>query len=94
MNIDKIIQNILSENITIMSKVLIGRYETLEEAQKAQETLKLNNPSLAPYVKKVGNVFAIQTGSYQDFNIAKSHAQALSAKGYDVWIYQQLILLI
>ena len=76
-------------NITIMSKVLIGRYSNFEEAQAMQNTIKAQNPSLAPYVKKVGNVFSIQMGSYQDFNIAKRYAQTLQAKGYDVWIYQQ-----
>ncbi len=79
----------VNSNITIMSKVLIGRYPTLEEAQAQQSKIKAQNPSMTPYVKKVGNVFAIQMGSYQDFNIAKRNAQVLQSKGYDVWIYQQ-----
>lgn len=79
----------LDKNITIMSKVLVGRFTTFEEAQKLQHKIKAQTPSLQPFVKKIGNVFAVQMGSYQDFNVAKSHAQKLQSLGYDVWIYQQ-----
>ena len=79
----------LNKNITIMSKVLICRYSTLEEAQKAQSEIKSLNIGATPFVKKVGDVFSVQMGSYQDFSVAKNHAQNLKAKGYDVWIYQQ-----
>ena len=82
-------ENIINKNITIMSKVLIGRYSTLEEAQKAQAEIKSLNLGVTPFVKKVGDVFSVQMGSYQDFTVAKNHAQNLKAKGYDVWIYQQ-----
>ena len=81
-------ENVLNKNITIMSKVLIGRYSTLEEAQKAQAEIKSLNTG-SPFVKKIGDVFSIQMGSYQDFSTARSHAQNLKSKGYDVWIYQQ-----
>ena len=77
------------ENITVMSKVLIGRYTTFEDAQKLQNQIKAKNPSLQPFVRKVGNVFSVQMGSYQEFSVAKSHAQSLRSKGFDVWIYQQ-----
>lgn len=76
-------------NVTIMSKVLIGRYMTFEEAQKLQTQIKAKNSSLQPFVRKVGNVFSVQMGSYQDFSIAKKHAQVLRNQGFDVWIYQQ-----
>ena len=79
----------LNKNITIMSKVLIGRYSTLEEAQKAQSEIKSLNIGATPFVKKVGDVFSVQMGSYQDFSVAKIQAHILKAKGYDVWIYQQ-----
>ncbi len=82
-------ENTINKNITIMSKVLIGRYATLEEAQAAQAEIKSLNSSSSPFVKKIGDVFSVQMGSYQDFSVAKNHAQNLKAKGYDVWIYQQ-----
>ena len=78
-----------NNNITIMSKVLIGRYETFEEAQKVQIKIKEQNDSLSPFVKKIGDVYSIQMGSYQDFSVAKNQAQLLKSEGYDVWIYQQ-----
>lgn len=76
-------------NVTIMSKVLIGRYQTLEESQKLAAQIKAKNPKLQPFSKKIGNVYSVQMGSYQDFSIAKSHAQSLRSQGFDVWIYQQ-----
>ena len=72
-----------------MSKVLIGRYQTLEEARAMQNTLKAQFSQLSPYVKKVGSVYCVQMGSFQDFTVARRQAQSLQAQGYDVWIYQQ-----
>jgi len=84
------VENIESEtNVVVMSKVLIGRYNTFEEAQKLQNEIKSKNPALQPFVRKVGGVFSVQMGSYQDFAVAKNHAQNLRSKGFDVWIYQQ-----
>lgn len=76
-------------NITIMSKVLSGRFSTFEEAQKHQMEVKNKDSALTPYVKKVGDVYTVQLGSYQDFDTAKKHAHQLKSKGIDVWIYQQ-----
>ena len=78
-----------NKNITIMSKVLVGRFSSFEDAQRLQGVIKAKDSSLSPYVKKVGDVFAVQLGSYQDFNIAKNQAKVLKSKGLDVWIYQQ-----
>ena len=82
-------QRINEDNITIMSKVLVGRYSTFDDAARAQAGIKEQNPSLTPYVRKIGDVYSVQMGSYQDFYVAKSQAQKLKSKGYDVWIYQQ-----
>ena len=79
----------VNNNITILSKVLIGRYKTFEEAQKVQNDIKQKNPSLTPFVRKVGEVFCVQMGSFQEFEVAKKQAQILKSKGFDVWIYQQ-----
>ena len=78
-----------NKNVTIMSKVLIGRYMTFDEAKQLQEDIKAKNPNMTPFVRKIGDIFSVQTGSYQDFEEAKRQAQALKAKGMDVWIYQQ-----
>ena len=77
------------KNITILSKILVGRYSTFEEAQKVQNEIKAQDAKLTPFVRKVGEAFSVQMGSYQDFNMAKTQAQYLKSKGFDVWIYQQ-----
>ena len=78
-----------NKNVTVMSKVLIGKFLTFEDANKYQEEIKSKNPSSSPFVRKVGEVFCVQMGSYQDFEVAKKTAQNLKAQGFDVWIYQQ-----
>lgn len=78
-----------ASNVTIMSKVLIGKFGTFEEAQEMQKNIKTQHPTLSPYVRKMGEVYSVQMGSYQDFSIAKAQAQKLKAKGFEVWIYQQ-----
>lgn len=79
----------VDDNIIVVSKLLVGRYVTFDDAKKVQNQIKANNPTSQPFVRKVGNVFSVQIGSYQDFAVAKTHAQTLRAKGFDVWIYQQ-----
>ncbi len=82
-------ENYIQSNIVVASKVLVGKFTTLDEALQKQNEIKENNPKSTPYVKKVGDVFSIQMGSYEDFATAKSAAASLKSKGYDVWIYQQ-----
>lgn len=77
------------ENVTITSKILIGRFPTFDEAVKMQNDIKLKDASLSPFVRKIGDVYAVQLGSYQDFYTAKVQAQKFKNFGYDVWIYQQ-----
>lgn len=77
------------KNLIIVSKVLVGRYQTFDEAQKMQAMIKEKDPSSTPFVRKTGDVYSVQMGSYQDFLTAKNQAQALKARGLDVWIYQQ-----
>ena len=79
----------VEKNVTTLSKILVGRYSTFEEAQSVQNDIKAKDPSLTPFVRKVGEAFSVQMGSYQDFNMAKTQAQLLKSKGFDVWIYQQ-----
>ena len=37
--------SLLDNNVTVMSKVLVGRYSTFEEAQKIQNEIKAKTPS-------------------------------------------------
>ncbi len=79
----------VDDNYTVNSKVLIGRYSTFDQAGAKQAEIKSKDSALSPFVRKIGDVYSIQMGSYQDFSTAKAQAQKLKAMGYEVWIYQQ-----
>ena len=87
--IDEVVDITSEANVVILSKVLVGRYNTFEEATALQNEIKISNPELTPFVRKVGSVYCVQMGSYQDFTMAKEQAHKLRNKGFDVWIYQQ-----
>ena len=71
----------------VVSKVLIGRYQGFDEARAAQETLKENSDTIT-FVRKMGEIYSLQVGSYVDENIAKSTANKYQEAGYSVWILQ------
>jgi len=76
-------------NVEIMSKVLVGKFATFDEAKIMATKIKQQNSSITPFVRKVGNVFCVQVGSFGDFNIAKNYAKNFKDNGFEVWIYQQ-----
>ena len=77
------------EDMTITSKVLVGRFSSFEEAAKKQAEIKAEHSDLAPFVRKIGDVYSVQMGSFQDFHTAKQQALHLKSAGLEVWIYQQ-----
>lgn len=77
------------DNITITSKVMVGRFADSQEAKEAVEDIKSRVPDSTPFVRKMGDVYGVQMGSYKDFIVARNVAQKLKTKGLDVWIYQQ-----
>ena len=77
------------DSLAITSKVLIGRFSSFEQAGAMQSQIKAKDSSLTPFVRKIGDIYSVQMGSYQDFATAKVQAQKLKALGYEVWIYQQ-----
>ena len=82
------VPKLINDNLIISSKVLVGRFNSLDDAKAYQNQIKNDIPTTA-YVRKLGDIFCIQIGSFNDFQVAKSHAQQLKSKGYEVWIYQQ-----
>ena len=76
-------------NITVYSKVLIGKYATFEVARGTQECVRKANHGTTPFIRKVGDIYALQVGSYQDLTTAKQVASKFRAENFDVWIYQQ-----
>ena len=76
-------------DIAAYSKVLIGKYATFEDARAAQDSVREVNRGATPFIRKVGDIYALQVGSYQDLSIAKQVASKFRAENFDVWIYQQ-----
>ena len=76
-------------NIAVYSKVLIGKYATFEDARNAQDSVREVNQGTTPFIRKVGDIYALQVGSYQDLTTAKKIAAKFRAQDFDVWIYQQ-----
>ena len=76
-------------NVAVYSKVLIGKYATFEDARAAQDSVREYNQGTTPFIRKVGDSYALQVGSYQDLTTAKQIASKFRAQNFDVWIYQQ-----
>ena len=76
-------------NVEVYSKVLIGKYETFEDARSAQDAVREVNRGTTPFIRKVGDIYALQVGSFQDLEVAKQVASRFRAENFDVWIYQQ-----
>ena len=76
-------------NVAVYSKVLIGKYATFEDARAAQDSVREYNQGTTPFIRKVGDIYALQVGSYQDLTTAKQIASKFRAQSFDVWIYQQ-----
>ena len=70
-------------------KVLIGKYSTFDEAKTAQTSMKNSKARIAPFIRKVDDVYCLQIGSYSNMDVARGVAGTYSRDGYDVWIYQQ-----
>lgn len=70
-------------------KVLVGRYPTFDEAKTAQTAMKNSKARIAPFIRRVGNVYSLQIGSYSNMDVARSVAGNYGKEGFDVWIYQQ-----
>ncbi len=70
-------------------KVLIGKYPTFDEAKTAQTAMKNSKARIAPFIRRVGNVYSLQIGSYSNMDVARSVAGNYGKEGFDVWIYQQ-----
>lgn len=76
------------QNVAVYSKVLIGKYATFEDARSAQDSVREYNNGTTPFIRKVGDIYALQVGSYQDLTVARQVASKFRAQNFDVWIYQ------
>jgi hypothetical protein len=73
----------------ISSKVLVGRYRTFEDAKAAQTSMReATNQGASPFIRRVGEVYTLQIGSFSNPDIAKNVAQSYSDLGHNVWVIQ------
>lgn len=70
-------------------KVLIGKYPTFDDAKSAQTAMKNSKARIAPFIRKVDDIYCLQIGSYSNMDVARAVAGNYGKDGYDVWIYQQ-----
>ncbi len=75
------------EHRVVYSKVLLGHYSTYEEAKQAQTQLKTATGTIA-FVRKMGNSYALQVGSYLDPEQARITAAKYSSMNYFVSIIE------
>ncbi len=71
----------------IISKVLIGRYHSFDEARAAQNELKEDNGTIT-FIRKMGEIYSLQVGSYNEEATAQNIANKYYEAGYSVWILQ------
>ncbi len=75
------------EQKIVYSKVLLGRYSSFEEAKEAQAKLRQNS-GVEAFVRKMGNIYALQVGSYMNQDQAQNVAMQFSNMDYQVWILE------
>ena len=51
--------------------------------------MKNSKAKIAPFIRKVDDVYCLQIGSYSNMDVARSVAGSFGKEGFDVWIYQQ-----
>ena len=67
---------------TVNAKVVVGSYSTLEQVQVAKGILLDSGLGLSPFIRKIGNEYTLQVGSYNTKEKAMSVAQDLLIKNY------------
>ncbi|MBE7706923.1 MAG: SPOR domain-containing protein [Cyanobacteria bacterium SIG30] len=74
----------------VFTRVLVGKYATIEEAKSAQDYIRTVEgfETASPFIRKMGDFYSIQVGSYTNSDVAKSVAEKLSNSNYHVWILE------
>lgn len=72
-----------------MSKVLVGRYATFEQAKVAQGILLDSGLKITPFVKDLGGSYTLQVGSYSSKAKAEEIASELQKNNFPARIVQE-----
>ncbi|MEI8128497.1 MAG: SPOR domain-containing protein [bacterium] len=75
--------------VPITSKVLVGRYSTLEQARVAQEILLDSGLNITPFIKDLGNSYTLQVGSYSSRAKAEGLASELQRNSFPARVVQE-----
>ena len=91
--LDKRIDAINNSNVSVQRsanyKVLVGRYQTAEQAQVAKSILRETALGQNAFVKVVEGTYTIQVGSYTSIEQAKGIAQDLTTKSFPARVYYE-----
>lgn len=66
----------------VNAKVVVGSYSSLEQAEVAKGILNDSGLGLSPFIRKIGNEYTLQVGSYNSKEKAMSAAKDLLIKNY------------
>lgn len=92
-NLEQKITKIKNTDIAIEQapnyKVLVGSYQTAEQAQLAKSILRETSLGQNAFVKLVDNIYTIQIGSYISAEQAKKVAQELTTKSFPARVYYE-----
>ncbi len=72
-----------------MSKVLVGYYNTAEQAKVAQGILMDSGLNITPFIKDLGGAYTLQVGSYSSRSKAESLASDLLKNNFPARIIQE-----
>lgn len=72
-----------------MSKVMVGRYATLEQAKVAQEILMDSSLNITPFIKNTGGAYTLQVGSYSSRSKAEEISSQLQRNNFPSRIVQE-----
>ena len=67
---------------TVNAKVVVGSYTTIEQAEVAKGILLDAGLGLSPFIRKIGNEYTLQVGSFNTKEKAMSAAKDLLIKNY------------
>lgn len=91
--LDNRISAIQSTNIVLPKsanyKVLVGRYQTAEQAQLAKTIIRETSLGQNAFVKLIDNVYTIQIGSYSTQEQAATVANELTTKSFPARVYYE-----
>lgn len=70
-------------------KVLVGKYQTAEQAQLAKSIIRETSLGQNAFVKLIDNVYTIQIGSYSTSEQARAVADELTTKSFPARVYYE-----